>query len=150
MEHIPLHLLFAAVIHGNPEGAYLEGRYHLVKLMRSHPNSQSITTSEPLSAGDSLIWCMLSPSAGQRNARVAIDHCHDTLAERAEFGVMFISNAKRVSYYHEQNLEQRLLIGRYPDLPLIGCHSQQEIAALTHCSYQLDYLTVIGLFSSHV
>lgn len=149
MDHIPLHLLFAAIIDGRVEGALIEGRYRLLPLLASHPNRQSITLDGLLDLDDTLIWCMLHEQASLRNFRVALDHCL-ALDQSPGFGILFCSKHKASLYYNGNDPELALLRRQLPGMPFIGCYSQHELAALPSGSRILDHSTSFGLLHDHV
>ena len=149
LDHIPLHLIMAAVTFGEPSTAFFEGRYRLVQVISTNTDDRSVTLSARLTEGEQMFWALRQPLAAERNMRVTLDRTEQLLAATPQFGMLFSSMGRGPSFYNGIDRDLELVTQRYPGMPLIGCYGNGEIAWLNSANQLLQYASVLGLFTEN-
>lgn len=150
LDHIPLHLILAGVIFGDPDDAIKEGRFRLSPVISTNADDRSVTLSARLSAGERMFWALRQPLAAERDMRLTIDRVEKQLERKPDFGLFFPCMGRGPYFYGGIDRDLELLKGRFPGMPLIGFYGNGEIAPLDGSNELFQYSGVLGLFSTHV
>lgn len=150
LDHIPLHLILAGVIFGDPDDAIQEGRFRLSPVISTNADDRSVTLSARLSPGERMFWALRQPLAAERDMRLTIDRTEAQLEGKPEFGLFFPCMGRGPYFYGGIDRDLELLKGRFPGMPLIGFYGNGEIAPLDGSNELFQYSGVLGLFRTHV
>ena len=150
LDHIPLHLILAGVIFGDPDDAIKEGRFRLSPVISTNADDRSVTLSARLSPGERMFWALRQPLAAERDMRLTIDRVEKQLECTPDFGLFFPCMGRGPYFYGGVDRDLELLKGRFPGLPLIGFYGNGEIAPLDGSNELFQYSGVLGLFSTRV
>ncbi len=150
LDHIPLHLILAGVIFGEPANAIAEGRYRLAPVISTNADDRSVTLSMRLNAGERLFWALRQPLAAERDMRMMLDRVDTTLAAAPDFGLFFPCMGRGPYFYGGIDRDLELVKQRYPALPLIGFYGNGEIGPLNGTNELFQYSAVLGLFAADV
>jgi small ligand-binding sensory domain FIST len=150
MDRIPLHLIMAGVIFGDPSTAVSEGRFRLTPIISTNSDDRSVTLSARLSAGESMFWALRQPLAAERDMRLTIDRLQQQMAEQPDFGLMFPCMGRGPYFYGGVDRDLELVKQRFPDMPLIGFYGNGEIGPLNGTNQLFQYSSVLGLFKADV
>lgn len=145
-DNIPLHLLMAGIIHGDPEQAIEEGRFHLASIISANADDRSVTLSTPADPGTHLFWAVRQPLAAERDMRLTLDRLQKELGETPDFGLLFPCMGRGPYFYGGVDRDLDLVRQRFPGMPLIGFYGNGEIAPLNGANQLLQYAAVLGLF----
>ncbi len=149
LERIPLHLLMAGVVFGEPATAVADGRFRLTPIIAANADDQSVTLSTRLHPGERLFWAVRQPAAAEHSMRGMLDR----LAGRVEtprFGLFFPCMGRGPYFYGGVDRDLELVKERFPGMPVIGFYGNGEIGPLQGLSQLFQYSAVLGLFSEHV
>ncbi|MDP1680765.1 MAG: FIST C-terminal domain-containing protein [Burkholderiales bacterium] len=149
-EHLPLHLIMAGVIFGEPNHAISEGRYRLTPIISTNADDRSVTLSSRLSPGDRLFWALRQPLAAERNMRITLDRMDQQMNETPDFGLFFPCMGRGPYFYGGVDRDLDLVKARYPGMPMIGFYGNGEIGPLNGENEIFQYSAVLGLFKSDV
>ncbi len=149
-EHLPLHLIMAGVIFGEPEHAITEGRYRLTPIISTNADDRSVTLSTRLVPGERLFWALRQPLAAERDMRLTLDRMSHTLQETPDFGLFFPCMGRGPYFYGGIDRDLDLVKARYPGMPLIGFYGNGEIGPLNGENEIFQYSAVLGLFKTDV
>lgn len=150
LARIPLHLIMAAEVFGEPDTALAEGRYQLIPVIATNPDDRSVTLAARLPEGSVMFWALRQPLAAERNMRVSLDRTEQILGHRPDFAVVTSSSGRGASFYGGVDKDLQMLTSLYPDMPLIGFYSNGEIGWLNNANQLLEYSTVFSLFHQDV
>ncbi|WP_124949330.1 FIST C-terminal domain-containing protein [Sulfuriferula thiophila] len=150
LDHIPLHLIMAAEVIGEPEAALAEGRYRLIPVIATNPDDRSVTLAARLAEGSQMFWAMRQPLAAERSMRVALDRTEQILGHRPDFAIVTSSSGRGPSFYGGEDKDLQVITRLYPDMPVIGFYGNGEIGWLNNANQLLEYSTVFGLFHHDV
>jgi small ligand-binding sensory domain FIST len=150
LDHIPLHLILAGVIFGDPDTAIKEGRYRLSPVISTNADDRSVTLSARLSPGERMFWALRQPLAAERDMRFTIDRVEKQLERQPDFGLFFPCMGRGPYFYGGIDRDLELLKGRFPTMPLIGFYGNGEIAPLDGTNDLFQYSGVLGLFNADV
>jgi small ligand-binding sensory domain FIST len=150
LDHIPLHLILAGVIFGDPDDAIQEGRFRLAPVISTNADDRSVTLSARLSPGERMFWALRQPLAAERDMRLTIERVERQLAHAPDFGLFFPCMGRGPYFYGGIDRDLELLKGRFPGMPLIGFYGNGEIAPLDGSNELFQYSGVLGLFHRHV
>jgi len=148
--HLPLHLILAGVIFGEPENAIREGRYRLSPVISTNADDRSVTLSTRLAPGERMFWALRQPLAAERDMRLTIDRVEKQLDAKPDFGLFFPCMGRGPYFYGGIDRDLELLKGRFPGLPLIGFYGNGEIGPLDGSNDLFQYSGVLGLFQENV
>lgn len=146
MAHIPLHLILAAEVLGDPDNALAEGRYRLIPVVAANPDDRSVTLAAPLPEGRNMFWALRQPLAAERNMRVSLDRTEQSLGGKPDFAIIASSSARGPGFYNGTDRDLLVTAQLYPAMPFIGFYANGEIASLNAVNQLLEYATVFGLF----
>ncbi len=149
-EHLPLHLIMAGVIFGEPEHAISEGRYRLTPIISTNADDRSVTLSARLSPGDRLFWALRQPLAAERDMRITLDRMDQNMNETPDFGLFFPCMGRGPYFYGGVDRDLDLVKARYPGMPMIGFYGNGEIGPLNGENEIFQYSAVLGLFKTDV
>ena len=150
LERLPIHLLAAAVIDGDPVGAVTSGRYHLVPLIAANTDDHCITLAAPLTRGTRLFWCARQALAAERDTRGALDKAADTLAMTPDFAIVFSCMGRGPYFFGGRDRDLDLIRERFPGLPIVGAYGAGEIAPLPTGNGLIHNSAVIALCAADV
>jgi len=149
-EHLPLHLIMAGVIFGEPEHAISEGRYRLTPIISTNADDRSVTLSSRLAPGDRLFWALRQPLAAERDMRITLDRMDQNMNETPDFGLFFPCMGRGPYFYGGVDRDLDLVKARYPGMPMIGFYGNGEIGPLNGENEIFQYSAVLGLFKTDV
>ncbi len=149
-EHLPLHLIMAGVIFGEPEHAISEGRYRLTPIISTNADDRSVTLSSRLAPGDRLFWALRQPLAAERDMRITLDRMEQNMNETPDFGLFFPCMGRGPYFYGGVDRDLDLVKARYPGMPMIGFYGNGEIGPLNGENEIFQYSAVLGLFKADV
>ena len=149
-EHLPLHLIMAGVIFGEPEHAISEGRYRLTPIISTNADDRSVTLSSRLAPGDRLFWALRQPLAAERDMRITLDRMDQNMNEPPDFGLFFPCMGRGPYFYGGIDRDLDLVKARYPGMPMIGFYGNGEIGPLNGENEIFQYSAVLGLFKTDV
>jgi small ligand-binding sensory domain FIST len=150
LQHIPLHLILAGVIFGDPANAIRDGRYRLSPVISTNADDRSVTLSTRLSAGERMFWALRQPLAAERDMRHTIERVETQLGAQPDFALFFPCMGRGPYFYGGIDRDLGLLKGRFPGLPIIGFYGNGEIAPLNGENDLFQYSGVLGLFQQDV
>lgn len=151
METLPLQLLSAAVIDGDPAGAVESGRFHQVPIIAVSTEDRCITLAAPLERGTRLFWCARQPMAAERDTRGALDSAAAALAATPDFAIAFSCMGRGPYFFGGRDRDLDLIRERFPHLPIIGAYGAGEIAPLPAAGNSLIHNSaVIALCAADV
>lgn len=143
---LPMHLLFAGVVRGDPTQAIEQGRYTLLPLIGAATDERSVTLGAPVEPGTRLFWSMRSPLAAERDTRVMLDQLDAELDGAADFGILFACMGRGPYFFDGIDRDLDLLRLRHPRMPIIGAYSAGEITPSLEGNRILHNCAVLGLF----
>ena len=150
-DSLPLHLLMAGIIYGDPATAIAEGRFRLAPIISANAEDRSVTLSARLTPGEQMFWAVRQPLAAERDMRLTIDRLQQELDAPPDFGLLFPCMGRGPYFYGGVDRDLDLVKQRFPDMPLIGFYGNGEIGPLDGANQLLQYAAVLGLFAgSHV
>lgn len=147
---LPLHLLLAGVIFGDPDNAVPEGRYRLTPIISANSDDRSVTLSARLTPGERLFWALRQPLAAERDMRQTLDRLDRKLRYAPNFGLFFPCMGRGPYFYGGVDRDLDLVKNRYPGMPLIGFYGNGEIGPLNGENELFQYSAVLGLFHHDV
>ena len=150
LDRIPLHLIMAAEVFGEPEAALAEGRYKLIPVIATNPDDRSVTLAARLAVGSQMFWALRQPLAAERSMRVTLDRCEQILGHQPDFAIVTSSSGRGPSFYSGEDKDLQVITKLYPDMPVIGFYGNGEIGWLNNANQLLEYSTVFGLFHHNV
>lgn len=146
LDHIPLHRIMAAEIHGETESALVQGRYRLIPIIATHSKTASVTLASRLSPGARLFWALRQPLAAESSMRTAIHQATNQLTLPPNFGIMVSASGRGPGFYNGDDHDLRIMKQCHPDMPFIGFYGNGEIASIHNTHQLLDHSCVFGLF----
>ncbi len=146
LDHIPLHLIMAAEVFGDPDTALTDGRYRLIPVIATNPDDRSVTLASRLAEGSLMFWALRQPLAAERSMRVTLDRSEQILGHRPDFAIVTSSSGRGPSFYGGEDKDLQVITRLYPDMPVIGFYGNGEIGWLNNANQLLEYSTVFGLF----
>lgn len=154
-QQLPLHLLLAGIIFGEPDHAITEGRYRLSPIISTNADDRSVTLSSRLMPGDRLFWALRQPLAAERDMRRTLERMDQTRMAQdgpgaPDFGLFFPCMGRGPYFYGGVDRDLDLVTGRYPGMPLIGFYGNGEIGPLDQENEIFQYSAVLGLFKNDV
>jgi small ligand-binding sensory domain FIST len=150
LERIPLHLLMAGVVFGEPSTAVAEGRFRLAPIIATNTDDRSVTLSVRLEPGERMFWAVRQPLAAERDMRLTIDRLQSRMDAAPAFGLMFPCMGRGPYFYGGIDRDLELVKQRYPGMPLIGFYGNGEIGRLNGTNQLFQYAAVLGLFARDV
>jgi len=150
LERIPLHLLMAGVVFGEPSTAVAEGRFRLAPIISANADDRSVTLSARLEPGEQLFWAMRQPLAAERDMRQTIDRLQGRMPAAPAFGLLFPCMGRGPYFYGGIDRDLELVKQRFPGMPLIGFYGNGEIGTLNGSNQLFQYAAVLGLFAHDV
>lgn len=147
-DKLPLHMLIAGVIHGDPATALAEGRFRLVPIISANTDDRSVTLAAQLVPGEQLFWAVRQPLAAERDMRLTIDRLQQELDTPPDFGLLFPCMGRGPYFYGGKDRDLDLVKQRFPGMPLIGFYGNGEIGPLDGANQLLQYAAVLGLFTA--
>jgi len=150
LERIPLHLILAGVIFGDPKTAIEEGRYRLAPVISTNADDRSVTLSARLSPGERLFWALRQPLAAERDMRLTLDRVHRALGASPDFALLFPCMGRGPYFYGGIDRDLELVKNRFPGMPVIGFYGNGEIAPFGDSNELFQYSAVVGLFKCDV
>lgn len=150
LDRIPLHLILAGVVFGDPDTAIQEGRYRLAPVIAANSDDRSVTLSARLAPGEHLFWALRQPLAAERDMRLTVERVRGELGREPDFALFFPCMGRGPYFYGGIDRDLELLKARFPGLPLIGFYGNGEIAPLDGSNELFQYSGVLGLFSTDV
>ena len=149
-DHLPLHLILAGVVFGEPGNAISEGRYRLTPIISTNADDRSVTLSARLTPGERLFWALRQPLAAERDMRLTLDRLDKRMDEAPDFGLFFPCMGRGPYFYGGVDRDLDLVKSRYPGMPLIGFYGNGEIGPLNRENELFQYSAVLGLFQADV
>jgi small ligand-binding sensory domain FIST len=149
-KQLPLHLLFAGVIAGDPQGAVEQGRYTPVSLITVNGEENSVTLATQLAPGSHLFWGMRSAVAAERDMRVLVGTLAARLGDEPDFGLMFSCMGRGPYFFGGEDRDLAAVKERFPGMPLAGVYGSGEIGHICGGNHILHNTAVLGLFRAHV
>lgn len=146
LDRLPLHLIMAGIVFGDPATAIDEGRYHLASVISTNTDDHSVTLSSRLAAGERLFWALRQPLAAERDMRLTLDRLENRIKAAPDFGLFFPCMGRGPYFYGGVDRDLELIRRRFPSMPLIGFYGNGEIAPLDGTSQLFQYAAVMGLF----
>ena len=142
----PFSHLFAAVTDAvtDPAAALRDGRYHLVPILGTSPDEQSLTLALPLAAGDRLFWMLRQPAAAEQDSTTAVAELAAAIAQ-PDFALMFSCIGRGPYFFGSADRDLDCLLERFPDLPVLGAYGAGEIAPVGGHATLLSYSAVMTL-----
>ena len=150
LDHIPLHLIMAAEVFGEPDAALAEGRYRLIPVIATNTDDRSVTLASRLEVGSQMFWAIRQPLASEHSMRVSLDRSEQILGHRPDFAIVTSSSGRGPSFYGGQDKDLKVITRLYPDMPVIGFYGNGEISWLNNANQLLEYSSVFGLFHNDV
>lgn len=150
LNHIPLHLILAGVIFGEPENAIKEGRYRLSPVISTNADDRSVTLSTRLPPGERMFWALRQPLAAERDMRLTIDRVEKQLSGQPDFSLFFPCMGRGPYFYGGIDRDLESLKSRFPGMPIIGFYGNGEIAPLNGENDLFQYSGVLSLFRQDV
>ncbi|MDR3392050.1 MAG: FIST C-terminal domain-containing protein [Sulfuriferula sp.] len=150
LDHIPLHLIMAAAVYGEPDTALAEGRYRLIPVIATNPDDRSVTLASRLEEGSVMFWALRQPLAAERSMRVSLDRSEQILGHQPDFAIVSSSSGRGPSFYGGEDKDLQVITHLYPDMPVIGFYGNGEIGWLNNANQLLEYASVFGLFHHDV
>ncbi len=150
MERLPLHLIMAGIIFGDPATAIQDGRFHLAPIISTNSDDGSVTVARRLEKGEQLFWAMRQPLAAELDMRMTIDRMDAELGKTPDFGLLFPCMGRGPYFYGGEDRDWSLFRQRYPGIPLIGFYGNGEIGPLNNTNQIFQYSAVLGLFVQNV
>jgi small ligand-binding sensory domain FIST len=150
LPRIPLHLIMAAEVYGEPDSALMDGRYRLIPVIATNTDDRSVTLASRLAEGSQMFWAIRQPLAAERSMRVAVDRTAQILGHDPKFAVIASSAGRGPGFYGGNDKDLLAVKSCYPDLPFIGFYDNGEICWLNDSNQLLEYATVFGLFDYNV
>ncbi|MEW5887848.1 MAG: FIST C-terminal domain-containing protein [Pseudomonadota bacterium] len=149
-KQLPLHLLFAGVIVGDPQGAVDQGRYTPVSLITVNGEENSVTLATQLAPGSHLFWGMRSAVAAERDMRVLVSTLAARLQDEPDFGLMFSCMGRGPYFFGGEDRDLAAVKERFPGMPLAGVYGSGEIGHIGGGNRILHNTAVLALFRAHV
>jgi small ligand-binding sensory domain FIST len=146
LPRLPIHLIMAAEIYGEPDTALMDGRYRLIPVIATNPDDSSVTLASRLAVGSQMFWAIRQPLAAERSMRVALDRTEQILAATPQFAIVTSSSGRGPSFYGGIDKDIAVIQNNYPTMPFIGFYGNGEICWLNDSNQLLEYATVFGLF----
>lgn len=150
LDRLPLHLIMAGVVFGDPDTAIQEGRYRLLPVISTNSDDRSVTLSMRLAPGERLFWALRQPLAAETDMRLTVNRVATALGSPPDFGLFFPCMGRGPYFYGGRDRDLDLVKARFPGLPLIGFYGNGEIAPLEGSNELFQYSAVLGLFSTDV
>ncbi len=150
LDRLPLHRILAAEIFGPVANAMEEGRYRLIPLVATDPQSGSVTLADPPSRGGRLFWAFRQTAAAEHSMRIALQRSGQSLGSRPDFAIMASSSARGAALYGDDDRDLKLLTLAWPGMPVIGFYGNGEFASMAGQTHLLEYACSFGLFSLDV
>jgi hypothetical protein len=147
LPRIPLHLLAAGVVDGDPSGAIQDGRYRLIPIIQTHPETGSVVLSDALPLGSQVFWALRQPLAATRNLRVALDQlldAHDHMPP--VLAVVHSCTSRGAGFFGEHDRDWQLLREKLADVPFIGVYGEQQIAPMAGPGRTFKYGVSLALY----
>lgn len=144
-DRIPLHLLMAGFVIGDPTTAVAEGRYRLVPIVSANDDG-SVTLSLPPEEGQVLFWALRDPAAAERDMRQLLAQLRARLGNAPDFALAFPCMGRSPYFYGGVDKDLDALKAEFPGLPFIGFYGNGEIAPFNRSNELFQYSTVVGLF----
>ena len=145
-DNLPLHLLMAGIISGDPAAAIDEGRFRLTPIISANTDDRSVTLSARLTPGERMFWAVRQPLSAERDMRLTVDRLQHELGDVPDFGLLFPCMGRGPYFYGGVDRDLDLVRQRFPGMPLIGFYGNGEIAPLNGANQLLQYAAVLGLF----
>lgn len=145
-DDLPLHLIMAGIVFGDPEHAVSEGRYRLLPLIATNSDDRSVTLAARLTPGERLFWALRQPLAAERDMRHTLERLDQRAGTKPDFGLLFPCMGRGPYFYGGYDRDLELVKLRYPGMPFIGFYGNGEIAPLNGENDLFQYSAVIGLF----
>lgn len=145
-DELPLHLIMAGIVFGDPEHAISEGRYRLLPLIATNSDDRSVTLAARLTPGERLFWALRQPLAAERDMRHTLERLDQRMSGTPDFALLFPCMGRGPYFYGGYDRDLELIKLRYPGMPFIGFYGNGEIAPLNGENDLFQYSAVIGLF----
>jgi small ligand-binding sensory domain FIST len=150
LPRIPLHLIMAAEVYGEPDFALMDGRYRLIPVIATNTDDRSVTLASRLAEGSQMFWAIRQPLAAERSMRVAVDRTAQILGHDPKFAIIASSSGRGPGFYGGIDKDLLAVKSSHPNLPFIGFYDSGEICWLNDSNQLLEYATVFGLFDYNV
>lgn len=147
LPRLPLHLLCAGLVHGEPQGALEEERFTLVPLIGWNQEDKSVTLAGRVTPNSYLFWALRSPMAAETELRHKLDAIDASLGTTPDFGIIMSCLGRGPYFYDGVDRDLELIKQRYPDTPLIGAYCARQIAPLHQGSGATQNALVAALFA---
>lgn len=147
IDPLPLHLIMAGVVFGDPATAIAEGRYRLAPVIAANGDDRSVTLATQLLPGSHLFWALRQPLAAETDMRVTVGRVEAELGATPEFGLFFPCIGRGPYFYGGVDRDLECITARFPGMPLLGFYGNGEIAPMGHRSELFQYSAVLALFA---
>lgn len=147
-EKLPLHLICAGVVQGNPAGAIDENRYTLIPLLAVDHKTLSVTLAQPVDEGARIFWTVRQAQAAESDMLALTDQLAAQLGAAPDFGLLFSCLGRGPWFFGGDDRDLALVKARFPGLPLIGAYGGGQIAPLPGGSVPLHNAAVLALCAS--
>ncbi len=147
-DNLPFHLLAAALVLGDPQGALEEGRYTMVPLIAANHDERSITLAAQVAIGDFIFWTLRKADAAERDMQAVAEHLAQELQEEPDFGLMFSCLGRGPYFFGGEDRDLAAVKARFPGLALIGGYGSGQIAPLFNSNRVLNNTVLLALFRS--
>lgn len=150
LDRLPCHVLFAAMIDGDPEAAIDEGRFTLVPLIASSSEERSLTLGARLAPGTRIVWCMRQALAAERDTRAAVNAAAQELGTDPDFAILLSCLGRGPYFFGGTDRDLDILRQRFPGLPIVGAYGAGQIAPLPMGNRLIHNSALVALASTDV
>lgn len=147
---LPHHRLAAAILSGDPQTAFEEGRFTPVPIIAANVSEQSLTLAAELTPGTPMCWCVRQPLAAERDTRHALEEAQARLGATPDFALMFSCIGRGPYFFGGRDRDLELIGERFPGLPILGAYGSGQIAPLPPANQIIHNSAVIALFATDV
>lgn len=147
LPRLPLHLLCAGLIQGDPNNALEEERYTLLPLIGWNQDDKSVTLAGRVTPNSYLFWALRSPMAAETELRHKLESLDRDLGCAPDFGIVMSCLGRGPYFYEGTDRDLDLIKARYPDTPLIGAYCARQISPLHQGSGATQNALVTALFA---
>jgi len=145
-EKLPLHLLAAAVIEGDPHGAIEAGRFVLVPLLGVSHTDRSIALAARVERGAQLFWALRQPDAAEADLQRLAERLGAALDGPPDFALLFSCLGRGPYFFGGADRDLAAVTTRFPGLPLIGAYGGGQIAPHAGGARLVHNAAVLALF----
>ncbi len=147
-EKLPLHLISAGRVQGQPAHAIDENRYALIPLLAIDPETLSVTLAQPVPDGTPIFWTVRQAQAAENDMLALTDQLAAQLGAQPDFGLLFSCLGRGPWFFGNDDRDLALVTARFPGMPLIGAYGGGQIAPLPGGSVSLHNAAVLALCAS--